>query len=125
MDPFSEEGTDTVVYAHSESEQDITDKSDDNVNDKRLRGLVLIVLRVQSNDTCVPAQDEDGDRQQRESNKRSQVDVGVVGSLGFVQPAETTFGFVRGHLNVSRSFAVFASGNFPSVVLDSGKGSRE
>lgn len=118
---FSKESNDTGVYAHGENEQDITDESNNNVNDKRLRGGALIFSGAQSNDTRIPAQNENGDRQQRESNKRSQVDVSIVGTFELVQPAKTTSGFFRGHFDVSRSFAVFASGDFPSVVLDSGK----
>lgn len=122
---FPQERSDTGVYAHSESEQDIKDGLKNDVNDKRLRGGAPIVLRAQSNDPCVPAQNEDGDRQQRESNKRSQVDISIVGTLEFIRPAKTTSGFVRGHFNVSRSFTVFACGDFPSVVLNSSKRSRK
>ena len=125
MAHFPKESGDTGVHAHTESEQDMTDESENNVNDKRLRGAPLIVLGAQSNDTCVPAQNEDRDRQQREPNESGQIDVGIVGTLELVQSTKTTFGFVGGHFDVSGSPAVFASGNVPSVVLDSSERSSK
>ena len=119
------EKSDTSVYTHSESDQAVEDGPEDNVNDKRLRGSALIFLRAQSDDTRIPAQNEDGDRQQRDSNKPSQIDVDQVQTPELVQPAKTTFGFVGRHFDVPGSFAVFAGSNTPSVVLDPSERSSE
>lgn len=52
---FPKESSNTSKYPHSESEQDITDESDDNVNDKRLRDSAPAFPGAPSNNTCIPA----------------------------------------------------------------------
>ena len=110
------------IYTHDKTEEGMRDESDNDVNNK---GRAAVIAAIASNDTCIPAQDEYGNRQQRESNEPGQIDIDIVRSPKLVQSAQTASAFVRRDLDVPGSFAVFARGDLPRLVLDASEGGGE